>query len=272
MSLEAIDQLLLHSDLDANWELFHENSKTSFVELHPLFKLWPSDATIVANMKQLRRVKPYTDFPHLALPQDVPAATRGFDEVLFARQTARGFGPGSIGLPQLAKVLMLSYGVNRSNKDSHFPRPFRVIPSGGALYPLEIYLHARRVDGLDPGLYHYDPEDQMLDVLRPCDESDLIIPHIVQKDLAQSAAVYIFVSAVFARSTFKYGDRGYRFVLLEAGHLAQNATLTAQEMGLATCNIGGYSDRAIDRYMGIDGLNESVIYMMFLGQPEAPQS
>src|ERR1700684_388856 len=110
MSLEAVDTLLLHSDLDANWELSHENSKTSLVELHPLFKIWPSDATIVANMKQLRRVKPYTDFPKLALPREVPAATRGFDEVLFGRQTARGFGAGPIGLAQLAKVLLLSYG------------------------------------------------------------------------------------------------------------------------------------------------------------------
>lgn len=266
MSLEAIDNLLLHSDLDANWELFHENSKTSFVELHPLFKIWPSDATIVANMKQLRRVKPYVDFPKLALPREVPAATRGFDEVLFGRQTARGFGPGPIGLAQLAKVLLLSYGVNRSNEGSIYSRPFRVIPSGGALYPLEIYVHARRVEGLEPGLYHYDPEDHVFDVLRPQDESEFIIPHIVQQDLAESAAAYIFLSAVFARSTFKYGDRGYRFILFEAGHLSQNATLTAQEMGLATTNIGGYADRAIDRYMGFDGLNESVIYMMMLGQ------
>jgi SagB-type dehydrogenase family enzyme len=271
MPLEAIDNLLLHSDLDANWELFHENSKTSLVELHPLFKLWPSDATIVANMNQLRRVKPYTDFPKLALPQEVPAATRGFDEVLFGRRTARGFGPGVIRLPQLAKVLLLSYGVNRSNEGSHFPRPFRVIPSGGALYPLEIYVHARRVEGLAPGLYHYDPEDHVFDVLRPRDESDLIIPHFIQRDLAEGAAAYIFISAVFARSTFKYGDRGYRFILLEAGHLAQNATLTAQEMGLATANVGGYADRAMDRYFGFDGLNESVIYILLMGpQAEEP--
>jgi SagB-type dehydrogenase family enzyme len=266
MSLQTIDNLLLHSDLDASWELFHENSKTSLVELHPLFKIWPTDATVVANMKQLRRVKPYTDFPKLALPRDVPAATRGFDEVLFGRQTARGFGSGPIRLPQLAKILLLSYGVNRSNEGSHFPRPFRVIPSGGALYPLEIYVHARRVEGIAPGLYHYDPEDHVFDVLRPRDESELIIPHFIQQDLAQDAAAYIFVSAVFVRSTFKYGDRGYRFILFEAGHLAQNATLTAQEMGLATTNIGGYSDRAVDRYLGFDGLNESAIYIMLIGQ------
>jgi len=267
MALEAVDNLLLRSDLDANWELFHENSKTSFVELHPLFKLWPSDATIVANMKLLRRVKPYTDFAKLPLPAEVPASKKSLDEVLFQRQTARGFGPGSIGLDQLAKVLMMSYGVNRSNEGTNFPRPFRVIPSGGALYPLEIYVHGTRVEGLKPGLYHYDPEDHVFDILRPQDESDQIVPLLVQQDIAQTAAAIVFISAVFPRSTFKYGDRGYRFVLLEAGHLAQNANLTGQEMGLATANIGGYADRAVDRYLDLDGVNESVIYMMLLGQP-----
>jgi SagB-type dehydrogenase family enzyme len=265
MPLEAIDNLLLRSDNEANWELFHENSKTSFVELHPTFKLWPSDDVIVEHMKLLRRVKLFTDSPKIELPRQMPASTRNFDDVLFQRHTARTLTPQPIGLEQLAKVLVTSYGVNRSNEGTPFPRPFRVIPSGGALYPLEIFVHACKVDGLAAGLYHYDPEDHMLDVLRPQDESERIFPLFVQQDLARNAAAIFFIVAVFARSTFKYGDRGYRFVLLEAGHLAQNANLTAREMGLATTNIGGFADRAVDRYLGLDGLNESAIYLMLLG-------
>src|SRR6185295_16354991 len=152
MALEAIDKQLLRSDLDANWDLFHENSKTSFVELHPTFKLWPSDEVIVANMKLLRRVKPFTDFPKIALPQQLPASTRSMYDVMFQRHTARAFSPEPVSLEQVAKVLIMSYGVNRSNEGTNFPRPFRVIPSGGALYPLEIYIHATKVDGLAPGL------------------------------------------------------------------------------------------------------------------------
>ncbi|SPF36844.1 McbC-like oxidoreductase [Candidatus Sulfopaludibacter sp. SbA4] len=267
MALEAIDNLLLTSDNNANWELFHENSKTSFVEPHPTFKLWPTDEVIVGHMNLLRRVKPFTDSPKIELPRQVPASTRSFDEVLFQRSTARGFAPQPIRLEQLAKVLIMSYGVNRSNEGTIFPRPFRVIPSGGALYPLEIFLHAGKVDGLAPGLYHYDPEDHNLDVLRDRDESDRILPLFVQQDLARNAAAILFIAAVFGRTVFKYGDRGYRFVLLEAGHLAQNANLTAREMGLTTTNIGGYADRGVDRYLGLDGLNESAIYLMLLGHP-----
>lgn len=271
MALEAIDNLCIQSGTDANWELFHENSKTSFVELHPTFKLWPTDDVIVGHMKRLRRVKPFADFPKIELPRHMPASTKNFDDILFQRHTARAFAPQPIGLEQLAKVLIMSYGLNRSNEGTHFPRPFRVIPSGGALYPLEIFVHACRVDGLAAGLYHYDPEDHTLDVLRQQDESEKIIPLFVQQDLAKDAAAIFFIVAVFARSTFKYGDRGYRFVLLEAGHLAQNANLTAREMGLVTANIGGFADRSVDRYLGLDGLNESAIYLMLLGH-QGPES
>jgi SagB-type dehydrogenase family enzyme len=268
MSLDTLDRHFLASDYDANWELFHENSKTSFVELHPLYKFWPTDATVVAGMNMLRRVKEYTDFPKIELPTELPASTHGFDEVLRRRHSARAFGPGPIALEQLARVLHMSYGINRDNAGTHFPRPFRVIPSGGALYPLEIYLHATRVDGLDAGLYHYDPEAHSLDVLREGDQSETIAASMVQRDLGTGAAAILFITAVFVRSTFKYGDRGYRFILLEAGHLAQNANLTGQEMGLATLNVGGYADRAIDRYLGFDGVSESTIYMFLIGQPE----
>jgi SagB-type dehydrogenase family enzyme len=217
-------------------------------------------------MNMLRRVKPYADFPKLALPSSLPASRRSFDDVLYTRQTARAFGAGSIHLEQLAKVLVMSYGVNRNNAGSSFPRPFRVIPSGGALYPLEIYIHATRVDGLQAGLYHYDPEDHALDVLRTVDESETISRMMVQDELGRTASAIIMITAVFPRSTFKYGDRGYRFILLEAGHLCQNANLTAQEMQLATTNIGGYNDRAIDRFLGLDGVNESTVYMLLVGR------
>jgi SagB-type dehydrogenase family enzyme len=272
MALEAVDKLFINADYDALWELFHENSKTSFVEPHPIHRLWPSDDSIVASMKVLRRVKPYSDFPKITLSKEWPASRQNFDDVLRHREAARTYGPGSIRLDQLAKVLWMSYGVNRDNEGTNFPRPFRVIPSGGALYPLEIYVHASRLEGLEAGLYHYDPEDHALDVLRQQDESVQIAQFMVQRELAQSAAAVIFISAIFARSTFKYGDRGYRFVLLEAGHLGQNANLTAQEMGLATTNIGGYADRSVDRYLGFDGLNESTIYILLIGQPAENES
>jgi SagB-type dehydrogenase family enzyme len=251
---------------DPVWELFHENSKTSRVERHSVFALPPSDAAVVNVMRQLRTVKPYRDRPKLALPRVLPAATRGFDEILTERTSGRGFDGRSINLPELAKVLYMAYGVTRDNEGTSFPRPFRTIPSGGALYPLEIYLHASNVEGLSAGLYHYDPEAEELDILHQRNDSAELAGYMVQADLLRSAAAVLFISAVFLRSTFKYGDRGYRFVFLEAGHLAQNAVLTATELGLTATPIGGYFDRKVDDYLALDGLEESVIYILLLGR------
>jgi SagB-type dehydrogenase family enzyme len=266
MALESVDDLLTATPADALWETFHENSKTSRRERHSIFALPPSDATIVGTMNRLRRVKDYADFRRVALPAELPASSRSFDDVVRGRETARSFGSGPISLLQLSKVLYMAYGISRQ-AGPEFPRPFRNVPSGGALYPLEVYLHARSIDDLEPGLYHYDPEAGELAVLRTGDEAERIAGFLFQSDLARSAAAALFVSAVFFRSTFKYGDRGYRFVLLEAGHLMQNAVLTAGELGLAATPVGGYLDRSVDRYLGLDGLNESVVYMMLLGSP-----
>jgi SagB-type dehydrogenase family enzyme len=265
MTQAPIDRLLESDGQDLVWELFHENSKTSMVERHAVFGTHPSDAMVVQMMRMLRTVKPYTDAPKVPLPESYPPSARSFDEVLSARTSARGFGVGSIPLDAVAKALVLGYGITRSNDGTDFPRPFRGVPSGGALYPLEIYLHATRVDGLAPGLYHFDPEERNLDVLRRGDSSEEIASFMVQGDLFRQAAVTLFVSAVFFRSVFKYADRGYRFVLLEAGHLAQNLLLTWESMGFTGVTVGGYADRQADRYLDHDGLNESVVYMLHAG-------
>lgn len=267
MGLESVDRLLLDQDDGAVWELFHENSKTSRHERHLTYPIHPSDETIVRAMQRLRRVKPYTDAPKVPLPSDLPPSTRAFDEVLLGRESARSIAPGPVELRELAKVLRMSYGVTRDNSDNDFSRPFRIVPSGGALFPLEIYVYAALVAGLERGLYHYDAEDHSLDALPLSAHRSHPAPLFVQRDLARDAAVILFVSAVFRRSTFKYGDRGYRFVLLEAGHLAQNAILTSAEMGLASASIGGFFDREVDCYLGFDGLSESTVYALLLGRP-----
>jgi SagB-type dehydrogenase family enzyme len=265
MALEPVDRLLASDGDDMAWELFHENSKTSMVERHAVFGTHPSDLMVVRMMRLLRTVKPYADRPKIPLPGSFPASTRSFDDVLMRRTSARHFGSGSVPFASVVKALVFAYGVTRSNEESDYPRPFRAAPSGGALYPLEVYLHAARVEGLAPGLYHFDPEDRSLDVLQLGDATDQIAQFMVQQDLFREAAATVLVTAVFIRSVFKYGDRGYRFILLEAGHLAQNMLLTWEEAGLAGVSVGGYLDRQADRYLGVDGLNESVVYMLHVG-------
>lgn len=263
--MDAMESFLVEQGGDVVWETYHENSKTSRAEPHVYFDRYPSDQTVVEMMRSLRDVKPYLDRPAVPLPDALPPAERSLDEALLARRSARAFGEGGVSTAALAKVLRCAYGVTEDNADTDYPRPFRAVPSGGALYPLELYVWARAVDGLPAGLYHYDPADHQLDALGGVD----LHGAFVQPDLVAQAAAVVLVSAVFFRSVFKYGERGYRFVLLEAGHVVQNAVLAALGGGLATVPLGGYFDREVDRALGLDGLNESVVYGFLLGRPAA---
>ena len=257
---EPVETFLLDRGGQVVWEHFHENSKTSRYERHPYFPHHPSDAEVLATMRRLRTVKPYADRARTALP-DANTLSQPLGETLAARASARAFGDGPIELGAVATVLASCAAIVR--EEPGYPRPFRVVPSGGALYPLELYVAAHRVAGLAPGLYHYEPEQHTLAAL--LGDVGRLAGCAVQRDLIASAGAVILIGAVFLRSTFKYGDRGYRFVLLEAGHLAQNALLAAAAQGLAAVPVGGYFDREVDELLDLDGIDESAVYLVALG-------
>jgi SagB-type dehydrogenase family enzyme len=166
----------------------------------------------------------------------------------------------------LAALLHYAYGISRDNKGTALPRPFRVVPSGGALYPLEIFFYSKLTDGLKAGLYHYNPSKNHLRFLLPGDHTRRISEAMVQPEIGQNASLMVFLTAVFERSVFKYGDRGYRFILLEAGHVAQNINLVSNALDLGCVNIGGFFDREIDEFLDLDGVTFSTIYMIAVGK------
>ncbi|WP_225421557.1 SagB/ThcOx family dehydrogenase [Sphingomonas parva] len=249
---------------DLLWEWFHENSKTG------RFDPFPTNDAVVAEMQARLESLDYASYPLVALPQTRTPLAAPLDEVLAARESARGMAPGPVTLEQLGSLLFWAYGVTRDNVGTVHPRPFRTIPSGGGLYPLELYFHSSHVEGLAPGLYHYSAAHHHLRRLAAGDHGDRIAAALVQPELAASASIVFFVTAMFERSTFKYRDRGYRFVFLEAGHLGQNLTLAAIAMGLKATSIGGFFDRDVDKLLHIDGINHSSIYLCAVGHPEEP--
>ncbi len=115
------------------------------------------------------------------------------------------------------------------------------------------------------GLYHYNASKNQLRFLREGDQTSRISEAVAYPDLIVGASVLIFITAIFERSVFKYGDRGYRFILLEAGHVAQNVNLVANALGLGCTNIGGFFDRQTDDFVGLDGVTHSTIYMIAIG-------
>jgi len=143
----------------------------------------------------------------------------------------------------------------------------RTAPSAGALYPVETYVIAHRVDSLEPGAYHYAVLERELERLR---SGDLRLPvaraALDQGIAAEAAAVFVW-SAIWRRSTWKYGQRAYRYAPLDAGHIAENVALAAVGLGLGTCQIAAFYDDEANALLDLDGDEESVIYMTVVGRP-----
>ena len=141
----------------------------------------------------------------------------------------------------------------------------RAVPSGGALYPLELFVAALRVDGLEPGLYHFDPLRSCLESVRTGLDAAEVAAVSTYPEIVDGCAAFLVIAAVFGRTRFKYGLRAYRFALLEAGHVGQNVLLAATALGFAAVPLGGFYDRRTDEFLGLDGVNESTLYTIAVG-------
>jgi SagB-type dehydrogenase family enzyme len=256
-------EILLPSAEQDLLELFHENSKTS------RYETIPPDEEVLATMQMTWQSLPFTGYPGVELPAKLPTLDLTLSEAITTRTTARELCSGEIALAEVAALLFYAYGITRENADTDFPRPFRVVPSGGALYPLELFFYSTMITNLEAGLYHYNPLDKVVRRVRAGEQPELIKSILVQQELATSASLLLFITAVFERSTFKYGDRGYRFSLLEAGHVAQNVNLVANALGLGCINLGGYFDRRADDFLDLDGVLHSTIYIVVIGHAVA---
>lgn len=252
---------LTPSEPDQVWETFHENSKLS-----RLAEGAASDE-VSRRMTMMYEALPFEAYPAVALPPRA-ALTASLESAMNSRISARKLEAQPVALDKLAALLHAAYGITRDNKGTPFPRGFRTTPSAGALYPLEIYLHSTRVEGLKSGIYHYNPAENNLRHLQEGDFSRQIAEAMVQPEMPFSSSVIFFFTALFDRVVFKYGERGYRFTLLEAGHAAQNLNLAAHALGMGTLNVGGYFDRPIDRLLGLDGVTHSTVYMVCAGFPD----
>lgn len=247
-------------DEEQLWELFHVNSRSTPVDRHI------SNANVSARMLELANSLDYEDRPTFKLPESQAPLDMRISEVFEKRRSSRGLSPVTVSMESLAALLRAGYGETRENKDGVFPRPFRTVPSAGALYPLELYFHTVHTVGLEAGLYHYSPSRDVVTRIRDGDGSRFISEGLVQRTLAFDCSIFFFISGLPERSTFKYGNRGYRFLLMEAGHMAQNLSLTATALSFGCICVGGFFDRPIDEYLGFDGLNQSVFYLLAIGE------
>ena len=207
--------------------------------------------------------KQYPDSPKTRLEAFVPEALMSLDQALKTRKSIRNFQPRPISRTLLSYLLWASTGIQRIEGGYEF----RTAPSAGALYPIETYVVANNVSQLEPGLYHYSVKNHQLEQLKQADLSAAIAEAALGQSMcAEAAAVFVW-SAIFQRCKWKYGQRAYRYIYLDAGHIAENLTLAAVSLNLGSCEIGALYDDQINAILGIDGTNESVICMATLGHP-----
>ena len=188
-------------------------------------------------------------------------------DAIRGRSSCRGFAPEPIGLTELATLLHWSYGVlGVTELGQEFCE--RPVPSGGGLYPLELYVLAQDVEGLGAGVHHYVPLGQRLECIRPDPMPSMLTAEtfLGQPYLIDAAAV-IVITAVVQRSLWKYEDRGYRYILLEAGHVAQNLNLCAEALELACLDLGGFLDEDVTSLLKLDADEEIALYGVAVGRP-----
>lgn len=193
----------------------------------------------------------------VALPSAATTGGPPLRDLLSRRRSAREFGPTPLGLAAVAQLLWSAQGV----LDDQGHRP---TPSAGALYPLEVFLFARRVDGLPAGVYLYQSDThRLLPRLRGDHAPELRRMALDQPAITAAAACFVLVGH-YARTAVKYGARASRYVHLEAGHAAQNMLLSAEAHGLGAVPVGAFDDGPLQQLLGTDA---APLYLIAVGWP-----
>lgn len=242
-------------------EYFHQASKSLSTRAGgnvPLDNsLWPEQWKTVF-------LKEYGRSQKIALTYEKLSADLA--EIIAHRRSRRDFGDGRISKKEIS--LLLEYGCGIAPGSNGAGNAFhRAQPSAGGLFPIEMYVMVfKNTDEITQGIYHYNVKEHALDVLwnKSFEKNDF--PTMSAYPWVAEASLLFVMTGVFSRNTDKYGERAYRCTLLEAGHIGQNLCLMAEAMKLKICPISGVRDSVIENMIDIDGVSESVIYVLAAGK------
>ncbi|NVM46100.1 MAG: SagB/ThcOx family dehydrogenase [Candidatus Lokiarchaeota archaeon] len=198
----------------------------------------------------------------IELPQPDFDKSIDFWNVIKNRHSTRKFTTEPMSIMELSLFLFGMSGLNRV-----FPQfAFRTVPSAGGLYPIEIYSVVNNVIDLEKGLYHYDIQRHSLNLLKQGDFRNQVAEVCLDQRIASISAVNFIWSAMIGRSQWKYLQRCYRYIYLDAGHIGQNFYLIAEALGLGACTIGALYDDELNQFLEIDGKTETVLYVGVVGK------
>ncbi|MFW9874613.1 MAG: SagB/ThcOx family dehydrogenase [Candidatus Thorarchaeota archaeon] len=244
----------MNNELDKFGDDFQQKSKY-FRERMPQHRLdW---STKPETYKEYPAAKKTIILPKLEFDEDIK-----FWKVILNRKSTRKFKNEPITKSQIGFLLFGMSGLTRI-----FPNfAFRTVPSAGGLYPIEVYPIINNVEDLNQGVYHYNIPKHSLELLREGDFRTKIATACLDQQIAYKSAANFVWTALIERSKWKYLQRCYRYIYLDAGHIGQNFYLIAEALGLGACTIGAIFDDEVNELLQIDGINETAIYIGVIGK------
>ncbi len=194
----------------------------------------------------------------IKLPEPCNTGNTSVETALSQRRSIRAYSGDTLTIKEVSQLLWSAQGITS-------PWGGRTAPSAGALYPLELYLVVGDVEGFDKGVYLYRPEEHELEKVTDGDIRAELADAALGQECIRDAAIDIVFTAVYERTTRKYGERGIRYAHMEAGHAAQNVYLQVVSLGLGTVVIGAFNDSKVKNVMNV-GERENPLYIMPVGR------
>jgi SagB-type dehydrogenase family enzyme len=238
--------------LDSPAEIYHENSK-----IRRLGSVGGLSSEALHAMSHGFKV--YGSAPTVELPPPLKEVPMNVAEAICKRRSVREYAPYPLSMESISTILFAAYGVLRPGQIH------RSVPSGGGLFPMELYVGVLKSDNLASGAYHYDVRNHRLEQIPGRSDVTGLRNTIFVPEAAASASIFLAVTAVFGRSRIKYGERAYRFALMESGHIMQNVALICTALSIGFCPFGGFVDDEVNDVFGLDGLDEGALYLGALG-------
>ncbi len=206
--------------------------------------------------------------PHakqIALPEVAPLLAKigiSLFTIIRQRRSRREYSDQPLSLEQLSLLLWSTQGVQQTD----YGYSLRTVPSAGARHPLETYLVINRVEQLAPGLYHYAPfRHRLVQRAEDPEMADNLAAACLGQDMFKTCGVAFIWTAVIQRSRWKYQQRAYRYIYLDAGHVCQNLYLACEALKLGCCAVAAFDDDAVNQLLDVDGKEEFAIYLATVG-------
>lgn len=252
--------------IDDVGELLIENSKLNrtnmFKELRGGYFLDNIEPLAQSATRSVRRNPVSKEIPL----SGVTKTDRLFSDVVLKRRSAREFGNNKLTTADISTVLNIGMGVTGyTDLENGTRQNFRTVPSGGALFPIELYAYSFGTEDLEKGIYHFDPEKNCLHELVLGNFDEALAEASSQPDYFENVQMALVVVGVFSKTRFKYGRRGVRFGFMEAGHVTQNLVLGSEYAGLSSVILGGFYDNEIEELFHLDGVDDVPLSIILLG-------